>query len=126
MPTVAHDRLQNIGQALLVGAGASEAEAEIVARHCIGANLAGHDSHGIITIPTYIDRVKKGHIVPGAPYEVEAESNSHMVVNGNWGFGYVVTDRTTRTLIEKARTSNVAAATVYQPVSYTHLRDHET
>jgi len=25
-----------------------------------------HDSHGIIAIPTYIDRIKAGHIVPGA------------------------------------------------------------
>ncbi|HKK30504.1 MAG TPA: Ldh family oxidoreductase [Alphaproteobacteria bacterium] len=114
MPTVAHDRLQTIAEALLVGAGASEEEAEIVARHCIGANLAGHDSHGIIAIPTYIDRIKKGHIIPGASYEVERESATHMVVNGNWGFGYVVTDRTVRKLIEKAKTSNVAAATVYQ------------
>jgi LDH2 family malate/lactate/ureidoglycolate dehydrogenase len=114
MPTVAHDRLQTIAEELLIGAGASPTEAEIVARHCIGANLAGHDSHGIIAIPTYIDRIKKGHIVPGAPYEVEKESPTHMVVNGNWGFGYVVTDRTIRTLIKKAKGSNVAAATVYR------------
>lgn len=114
MLNVAHDRLQTIAEALLIGAGASPSEAEIVARHCIGANLAGHDSHGIIAIPTYIDRIKKGHIVPGAPYEIDQESATHMVVNGNWGFGYAVTDRTMRTLIEKAKTSNVAAATVYQ------------
>ena len=114
MLTVAHDRLQTIAESLLIGAGASTSEAEIVARHCIGANLAGHDSHGIIAIPTYIDRIKRGHIVPGAPYEVERESATHMVVNGNWGFGYAVTDRTMRALIEKARTANVAAATVYQ------------
>jgi uncharacterized oxidoreductase len=114
MLNVAHDRLEKIARTLLVGAGASQSEAEIVARHCIGANLAGHDSHGIIAIPTYIDRIKKGHIVPGAPYEIDQESATHMVVNGNWGFGYVVTDRTMRTLVEKAKTSNVAAATVYQ------------
>ncbi|MCB1740604.1 MAG: Ldh family oxidoreductase, partial [Gammaproteobacteria bacterium] len=82
MPTIAHDRLQSIAEALLVASGASQSEAEIVARHCIGANLAGHDSHGIIAIPTYIDRVKRGHIIPGAPYEVERESATHMVVNG--------------------------------------------
>lgn len=114
MPTVAHDRLQTIGEQLLKAAGCSDYEASVVAKGCIGANLAGHDSHGIIAIPTYIDRVKRGHIVPGAPYEVESESASHMVVNGNWGFGFAVTERTMRTLIEKAKTSNVAAATVYQ------------
>ena len=113
MPTIAHDRLQTIAEELLKGAGCSAEEATVVARGCIGANLAGHDSHGIIAIPTYIDRVKRGHIVPGAPYEVERESATHMVVNGNWGFGFAVTERTMRTLIEKAKTSNVAAATVY-------------
>ena len=35
-------------------------------RHSVDANLAGHDSHGIIQIPTYIDRMQVGHIVPGA------------------------------------------------------------
>ncbi|MCB9931646.1 MAG: Ldh family oxidoreductase [Alphaproteobacteria bacterium] len=113
MPTVAHDRLQAIGEALLKAAGCSDYESAVVAKGCIGANLAGHDSHGIIAIPTYIDRVKRGHIVPGAPYEVVKESANHMVVDGHWGFGFAVTERTMRTLIEKARTSNIAAATVY-------------
>jgi len=82
MPTVSHNRLHEIAEALLIGAGASREEAEIVARHCVGANLAGHDSHGVIAVPTYIDRIKRGHIIPGAPYEVERESANHMVVNG--------------------------------------------
>jgi len=50
---------------LLVAAGAPRDEAEIVIRHSIDANLAGHDSHGIMQIPTYIDRMTVGHIVPG-------------------------------------------------------------
>lgn len=113
MPTIAHDRLEAIATALLKGAGCSDHEAAVVAKGCVGANLAGHDSHGIIAIPTYIDRVKRGHIVPGAHYEIVQESATHMVVDGNWGFGFAVTERTMKTLIEKARTSNVAAATVY-------------
>ena len=55
MPTVQADRLRDIASQLLMGAGASVEEAEIVSRHSIGANLVGHDSHGIIQIPTYID-----------------------------------------------------------------------
>ena len=57
-----------IARALLQAAGASVEEATTIARYNIGANLAGHDSHGIILIPTYIDRIKVGHIVPGAPW----------------------------------------------------------
>ena len=112
MPTVAADRLRTIATELLKGAGASEEEAAIVSRHSIGANLAGHDSHGIILIPTYIERVKRGHIVPGAPYEVVQETATSTVVDGHWGFGYVVSERLMGETIEKARSGNVAAATV--------------
>src|ERR687885_94213 len=114
MPRVPADRLLRIAEALLVGAGTPREEAEIVARHSIEANLAGHDSHGIIQIPTYIDRIKVGHIVPGAPWTIVQESPTTTVIDGHWGFGYVVTERAMRLTIDKARTWNVAAATVFR------------
>lgn len=112
MPTVAAERLREIASQLLQGAGASPEEAAIISRHSIGANLAGHDSHGIILIPTYIDRIKRGHIVPGAPFEVVQETPSSTVIDGHWGFGYVVSERAMQITIEKARKNSVAAATV--------------
>ncbi|MCH9669892.1 MAG: Ldh family oxidoreductase [Gammaproteobacteria bacterium] len=102
MPTLTPEAAEKLAGALLQGAGASEEEATIVARHCINANLAGHDSHGIIKIPDYIASVKKGHVVPGAPYEVVSESATTTVVDGNWGFGYTVTERAAAATIEKA------------------------
>ena len=112
MPTVQAERLTEIARRLLQSAGAAEDEASTVARHCIGANLAGHDSHGIIAIPTYIDRMQMGHIVPGAPVEVIQETPTTTVVDGNWGFGFVVSEQVMTTTIEKARQNGVAAATV--------------
>ena len=114
MPTVLADRLREIAAQLLQAAGASEEEAAIVSRHSIGANLAGHDSHGIILIPTYIDRVKQGHIVPGAPFEVVRETPTTTVVDGHWGFGYVVSERVMQMTIDKARQGGMAAATVFR------------
>ena len=83
-------------------------------RHIVGANLVGHDSHGVIQIPTYIDRIKVGHIVPGAPWTIVKESPATTVVDGHWGFGYVANERAMRLTIEKAKTGNVAAATVFR------------
>jgi uncharacterized oxidoreductase len=80
----------------------------------VNANLAGHDSHGVIQIPTYIERIKVGHIVPGAPWKIVEESPTTTVVDGHWGFGYVVNERAMRLTIEKAKTANVAAATVFR------------
>ena len=83
MPTVPADRLRQIAAGLMRGAGASEEEAAIISRHSIGANLAGHDSHGIIQIPTYIDRINRGHIVPGAPFKIVQETTTTTVVDGH-------------------------------------------
>ena len=114
MPKIPAERLSEIGRALFVAAGTPPEEAEIVVRHVVNANLAGHDSHGVIQIPTYIERIKVGHIVPGAPWVIVKESPAHTVVDGHWGFGYSVNERAMQLTIEKAEKSNVAAATVFR------------
>jgi LDH2 family malate/lactate/ureidoglycolate dehydrogenase len=114
MPKIAAERLQKIGAALLFGAGASREEADTVARGCVNANLAGHDSHGIILIPSYVERIKVGHIVPGAPFKIVQESPTTTVIDGHWGFGFVVNEKAMRLTIEKAKSANVAAATVFR------------
>jgi uncharacterized oxidoreductase len=114
VPRVAAPDLHRIGKELLVAAGSSPDEAEVVMRHCVDANLAGHDSHGIIQIPTYVDRIQVGHIVPGAPFTIVQESPTTTVIDGNWGFGYTVSERAMQLTIDKARQSNVAASTVFR------------
>jgi uncharacterized oxidoreductase len=112
MPIVQADRLTAIAKVLLEKSGASADEAGTVARLCVAATRAGHDSHGVIAIPTYIDRINKGHIVPGAPFEIKQESATTTVIDGNWGFGFVVAERAAKLTIEKAKKSNVAATTI--------------
>jgi uncharacterized oxidoreductase len=114
MPIVQADRLTRIGTALLRAAGASDEEANAVATGCVNANLAGHDSHGIIAVPTYIDRIKAGHIVPGAKWTIEQESPTTTVIDGHWGFGFHVNAKAMALTIEKAKTANVAACTVFR------------
>ena len=73
MPVIQADRLREIATALLVANKVPENEAQTVARHVVNANLAGHDSHGMIMLPNYIERVRVGHIVPGAPFNVKGQ-----------------------------------------------------
>ncbi|MGY3033284.1 LDH2 family malate/lactate/ureidoglycolate dehydrogenase [Bradyrhizobium sp. USDA 4354] len=82
MPIVKADRLTRISAALLRAAGASEEEADVVAIGCVNANLAGHDSHGVIAVPTYIDRIKAGHIVPGARVPARHGPRSGLTASG--------------------------------------------
>jgi uncharacterized oxidoreductase len=98
--------------------------AAIVAAHQVGANLAGHDSHGVVLLPTYIDRIDKGHIMPAARPTVIDESASTLAVNGHWGFGPVVSEWTMERLIEKARQSRVAIGTVREQSHIGRLADY--
>jgi LDH2 family malate/lactate/ureidoglycolate dehydrogenase len=124
MPTVAPEELHRIGYGIFRAAGASDDEAQIVMDHLIGANLAGHDSHGVILIPTYVTRIKRGHIVPGAPLDIERETPTTAHINGHWGFGYVVTTRAMEMAIAKAREHHVAAMTIYQQGHVGRLADY--
>ncbi len=48
--------------AIRAQAGSSEREARLVADRLVGANLAGHDSHGIGTIPNYVASWLEGQL----------------------------------------------------------------
>ncbi|MBB4423818.1 putative oxidoreductase [Bradyrhizobium sp. CIR48] len=108
------DRLTRVCVALLKAAGASEDEAQAVATGCVNANLAGHDSHGVIAIPSYIDSMKAGDIVPGAEWTIVRETPTTAVIDGRWGFGFHVNKKAMALAIEKAKTANVAACTVFR------------
>jgi LDH2 family malate/lactate/ureidoglycolate dehydrogenase len=106
------DRLRTVAATLFKAAGASDSEAKTIAHYSVLANLTGHDSHGVIMLPSYLDRIEKKHIIPGAPFEIKQESPTTTVVDGHWGFGYVVAERAMMMTIEKAQKSNVAACTI--------------
>lgn len=112
MPTFDPERLKRISHDVLIKHGANEEEAAIISKQLIEANLIGHDSHGIIQLATYIDRVKKGFVVPGAKFEIEKETPTTAKINGNWGFGQVVQTKATKLAIEKAKKNMMAAVTV--------------
>lgn len=108
------DRLTRICAALLQAAGSPTDEAQEVATGCVNANLAGHDSHGVIAVPTYIDAIKEGHIVPGAEWTIVKESPTTAVIDGQWGFGFHVSAKAMELTVEKAKTANVAACSVFR------------
>lgn len=124
MPNVQADRLRTIGVRLLVAAGAKPDHAVTIAQHTVGANLAGHDSHGIMLVPTYIDRINKNHIEPLADYEVTRETDATITIDGHWGFGYVVSEYAMTRVIEKAKAHGLGAATVFRQSHVGRVADY--
>jgi uncharacterized oxidoreductase len=45
--------------------------------------------------------------------EVERESASHALINGNWGFGHVIAQKAMSLAIQKAKSSTISAISIY-------------
>jgi uncharacterized oxidoreductase len=89
--------------------GCSPEEARRVAASLVDANLTGHDSHGAIRIPRYLDWVRSGDIVPGQTIERLVDTPSIAVVDGRSGFGQTVAPQAVDLGVEKARTMGLAS-----------------
>src|SRR3989442_2922209 len=112
MPSVGAEDLTAFAIVAYEAAGTPPEHARIVATHQVGANLVGHDSHGVVLLPTYIDRIGRGHIVPVARPEILNESPTTVAVNGGWGFGPIISEWTMERLVAKARGTRIAAGTI--------------
>ena len=88
---------------LLDAAGSPPDESRYVAEVLVRANLAGHDSHGILRLPQYVNAIRAGGLRPGAPMTVVRETRATAVLDGNRGWGPVAARRAMQLAIEKAR-----------------------
>ncbi|MDA1015887.1 MAG: Ldh family oxidoreductase [Planctomycetota bacterium] len=124
MPVVQHAELFKFAESLLLAGGALDHEAEVVARSLVGANLRGHDSHGVMRIPFYLGRVKEGILQPGSELRVERETPSVLVCDGGWGFGQVLSRDLMTRLIAKAGETGVACGTLRQSAHIGRLGEY--
>ncbi len=124
MPFVMPEKLHRLIVALYERAGVKSEDARTIADHQVASNLAGHDSHGVILLPTYLDRIRKGHIVPDAPYEIVNETPTTARIDGHWGFGQVVTTRAMELCIAKAQKYQVGIVSVFRQSHVGRLGDY--
>ncbi|HEY4924800.1 MAG TPA: malate/lactate/ureidoglycolate dehydrogenase [Roseiarcus sp.] len=89
--------------------GSSDEEARRVAVSLVGANLAGHDSHGVIRMPRYVDWVRSGDIVVNQTIEQIVDTPVLSVLDGRFGFGQTVAPLAVAIGIEKAKTVGLSA-----------------
>jgi LDH2 family malate/lactate/ureidoglycolate dehydrogenase len=113
MPIFTANQLKSITEEIFFASGFPREEATIIANLIVGANLAGHDSHGVIHIPKYMERIRKGTIRPGAPVEIVHETPTTAVLNGNFTLGHVAATKAMQLAISKARQFAIAAVGVH-------------
>jgi len=102
------EAIQDLTAEIFVAAGCSAEEGARIGRRLVMANLTGHDSHGVIRIPRYLQWMRDGTLVPGQTIEIVTESESFAVVDGRHGFGQSVGTQAVELGIAKAKVNGVA------------------
>jgi uncharacterized oxidoreductase len=105
---ISHDQLERLTSAIFAATGCGPAEHERIAHYLVEANLAGHDSHGVIRVPSYIDWLKAGKVVANQVPKIVFENAVITVVDGQFGFGQVMGEEAIKLGVAKAAQQGVA------------------
>ena len=87
----------------------SPEEARRIATYLTTANLTGHDSHGVIRVPLYVQWKKLGSVVPDQTVEIVVDTPSLAVIDGKFGYGQTVTPQAVQIGIDKCKKAGLAA-----------------
>ncbi|MGH7919341.1 MAG: Ldh family oxidoreductase [Candidatus Dormibacteraceae bacterium] len=89
--TIHPERLTAFVLGVLQQIGTPEDIAGEVARHLVGANLAGHDSHGVLRLSWYLGAAERGELDVAARPEVVLDRKACALVDAHRGFGHYAT-----------------------------------
>src|SRR5207237_2937223 len=112
MHIVSVEALSEMTQHILEAAGTPSDLAQVVRESLVGANLAGHDSHGVIRLAPYVADVRAGHVQPAARATIVSEQQATARIDGAWGWGQPAARLAAQTAIRLATQFGVGAATI--------------
>ncbi len=113
MQTIRSQELTTYIQATFVAAGAPAEHAARVANSLVSANLAGHDSHGVIRTVQYLTAIDNGILTPANRPTVVRETGVVTMMDGQQGFGQVCAEIAMQTTIAKAKTHGTATTGLF-------------
>lgn len=113
MPKLSAENLTQLMSAIFVSSGAPQSHADLVATSLTKANLAGHDSHGTVRTPQYVEMIEDGRLDPVAKPVVTQESGGVTMMDAQKGFGQVAALDAMLHTIEKAKTHGLAATGLF-------------
>jgi hydroxycarboxylate dehydrogenase B len=103
MPTFTARGLENLTHLIATRMGSEDIEAREVADHLVRANLAGHDSHGVGMLPTYVRLLQDGLLVPNQTSETVLDSGALLIIDARRGYGQRAAGDAVRRGIAKAK-----------------------
>ncbi|WP_422445137.1 Ldh family oxidoreductase [Thermoanaerobacterium sp. DL9XJH110] len=107
-------RIQDFCTSIFLKAGLSQHNSRIIAESLLCAELRGVKSHGIVRIPTYLQRLETGAINVQARMRVEKRQKAAALLNADNGFGQVAGYNAMRLAISLAENYGVGLVGVRQ------------
>jgi LDH2 family malate/lactate/ureidoglycolate dehydrogenase len=111
-PRVDAVRLTEFAAAVYASAGMPEADARLVADTLVQADLWGHQSHGVLRLGWYLDRVRNKVMKPVTTPEFAVDAGAVAVIDGHDGVGHVLTVLATREAVKRARAHGIGVVGV--------------
>ena len=124
MPTIAVEALEQITRDIFIAWHTPPDDAAWIATLLVRANLRGHDSHGVIRIPHYVQSLKAGETNPRPGITVDTDTPTIAIVDGDLGFGQIVARRGIEIAVEKARAQGLSAVTLRRTNHIGRLADY--
>src|SRR5581483_2410137 len=122
--TLSSDELHEICVALLRGVGTPDDLAAMVAGGLHGANLAGHDSHGLVRLPMYVRDARDGKIHPAVRAEVARRRGATACVSARRGWGQPAARLAAETAAEIAGEQGVGAVVLQDSPHVGRMADY--
>jgi LDH2 family malate/lactate/ureidoglycolate dehydrogenase len=99
---VSEQALNAFGAAVLTKVGVPESEAREIIANLIQADLRDVESHGVVRLPIYVQRLAANAINPRPKIRIVRETPTSAVVDGDNGMGQLVGLRAMQIAIDKA------------------------
>ena len=104
--------LVDFATAVYAAQGVPEADARLIADTLVQADLWGHQSHGVLRLGWYLDRLRNKVMNPVTTPEFVVDAGGLAVIDGHDGVGHVLTKLAAEEAIRRAKQHGIAAVGV--------------
>ena len=112
VPRIDANRLSDFATAVYAGQGMPEDDARLVADTLVQADLWGHQSHGVLRLGWYLDRIRNGVMKPRTDPQFVVDGGAIALIDGHDGVGHVLTMLATREAVKRAKAHGIGCVGV--------------
>lgn len=104
---VSEKNLYSMVRDIFIGTGLSEKDAIVISKHLVNADMRGVKSHGVSRVNIYYQRLEKNIIEKNMSSNIEKETKSTALINGNNRFGILNANDAIKIAVNKAEETGI-------------------